>query len=270
MFKLFFFTWLYLIAPSCKLLQTILNSSSPSWVFWARQCTSICCTLSSNSKLNDGCLGFGEPPGLNTAFDHCPVCTGMSVHGDTRVQRMCTHEMFTPDNAPTVPTDKALSCKWFSFPVGRKVTSKDGSLEERWIHKITTESERWTGTPGGLQSDPHHREGWTIHTDDVVQGFAQLGLESSQGHMFASLSWWPVRTLHFLNGFFFFIPSWKLTLYLVVWGSFYVWCRLFSRNSGCKRSQHKECLMNFERQHRHFQSHEQLPSWSGFCFSVHC
>lgn len=199
------------------------------------------------------------------------LCAQVCLCMEILVCRECVLMKCLPQTMPPqYPLIKHYLANGFSFPVGRKVNSKDGSLEERWIHKITTESERWTGTPGGLQSNPHHREGWTIHTDDVVQGFAQLGLESSQGHRFASLSWWPVRTLHFLNGFFFFIPSWKLTLYLVVWDSFYVWCRLFSRNSGCKRSQHKECLMNFERQHRHLQSYEQLPSWSGFCFSVHC
>lgn len=42
-------------------------------------------------------------PWRSSKFERSPVSTCMSVHFHTYVQ---THEMLTPDNAPTVPTDR--------------------------------------------------------------------------------------------------------------------------------------------------------------------
>lgn len=189
------------IAPSHKFPQAIQDSYSPSWVFWAKQYTTISFNLSLKSIYMMDAAALERLQAWRQ-----PLVTALCPHKCTHLcAEMVIPKILTPDRYPL--TYPAFSCKWISFSVRRK--AKAGNPKERWIHRISTKVGR----------DPRRSLVWMANYESrsCCRRFAQMGLKSPQNHTFPCLSQGPVWTLHFVTEIFFSLAhSQKLVLYLVV------------------------------------------------------
>lgn len=122
------------IAPSHKFPQAIQDSSSPSWVFWAKQHTSISFNLALKSIHAVDAAAL-ESPELGGSL-WCLPCVHRSASAWTHLcAEMAIPEMLTPAGPSWCPlTHQAFPCKGISFPVRRKATSKD-SIGSAYSHK---------------------------------------------------------------------------------------------------------------------------------------
>lgn len=148
---------------------------------------------------------------LTALCPHVCLCTGTRVCTGTCLWDACPRR--SPHGAHW-PVQHSLA-NGFLFQLEKKSPAEPAASRKG---EFIGPAQSYKGGEGPWEVSgltPHPREEWIMNTDHVVQGFALLDLESSEGHTFPNLSLGPPFS-HW--NIFPFISSQKLILYLVVSG----------------------------------------------------